>query len=212
VAEKIRFQQGGTSGYRQKSISKGELHRYSVRAFEGQTLILTVSSPNNDVYLDVRGLQDGRQLVWAGSQTRHWVGTLPRTQAYLVTLSTNNPDTDYFLSVEVPANIYFDRGAYSDIIEGYIDVHTHFHPDVLTRVRYLAYAFADQTMTVKLSSPNLDDLSVGVYGQADGKAYIRYQVKNDGGVIELPTTQGYYIDIYAVNGKSAEFTLKLTIK
>jgi hypothetical protein len=49
----LYFRQGGTSTYVQKPIKYGNKHRYSIRAIGEQTMILTVSSPNKDVYLDV---------------------------------------------------------------------------------------------------------------------------------------------------------------
>jgi hypothetical protein len=162
--------------------------------------------------MDVKGVRGGQQLLGSGSQDSYWFGTLPETQEYLITLTTNNPDTYYFLSVEVPANIYFDTGATSDTIEGYIDVDEYFHPNVITRVRYLAYASAGQTMTVELTSPNLDDLSLGITGQDDGEVYVDYQVKNSGGEVNLPITQGHYLDVYSTSGESIPFTLKVTIK
>jgi hypothetical protein len=175
-------------------------------------MILTATSPKNDVYLAVEGVMDERVLLSASSQVTHWSGTLPHNQEYLITLTTDNPDTYYFLSMEVPANIYFDTGAYSDTIEGFIDVDENFHPGVMTRVRYLAGAFEGQTMWVDLTSDNLDDLSIGVVGEDDGQVYINYKVKNDGGEVDLPTTQGYYIDVYGVTGESTDFTLKVRIE
>ncbi len=210
--DEVDFRQGGTSAYFQNTIGTGELHSYTLWAKEGQTLILNVSSPNNDVYLDVIGRQDGQQLLWSGYQASYWSGRLSKSQDYLITLTTFNPDTYYFLSVEIPANIYFDPGAYSDKLEGYIDVDQVFHPEVLTRVRYLAFASAGQKMTVKLSSPNLNALSLGIVGQADGKVYLNYEVKNSEGEVKLPSTQGYYIDVYSVNGKSTDFTIKVSIR
>ena len=208
----VNFREGGTSSFHQLEITNKDQHHYTIWAMEGQTLILNASSPNNDVILAVRGLQDGQHLLWPGDQVRYWTGRLPSTQNYLVTLSTTNPDTYYFLGIEVPANIFFDPGAYSDKIEGYINVDQVFHPDVLTRVRYLALALAEQKMTVKLSSPNLDALSLGIVGQADGKVYLNYEVKSREGEVVLPTTQGYYIDVYSVSGESTSYTLKVTIR
>jgi hypothetical protein len=82
----------------------------------------------------------------------------------------------------------------------------------MTRVRYLAYASAGQTMEVTLRSPHLDDLAFGIIGQKDGQAYIRYQIKNNGGQVHLPVTQGYYLDVYSVTGLSTAFTLDITIR
>jgi hypothetical protein len=87
-----------------------------------------------------------------------------------------------------------------------------FHPDVMTRVRYMAYAFSGQTMTVELSSPNLNDLSMGISGKKTGEVYVHHQVLNSGGEFVLPATQHYYLDIYSISGTSTSFTLKLTIK
>lgn len=209
---KVKFRPGGTSAYYQYAINAGDEHIYTIRTLAGQTMILTAASPNNDVYLEVKGLEDGVQLLWPGSQVSSWLGTLPKAQTYQITLTTSNPDTYYFLTIEVPANIFFETGAYSATIEGSIEVDTRFHPDVITRVRYLARASAGQTMTVKLTSSNLDDLSVGISGKQDGQVYLRYQVKNSGGELVLPATQGYYLDVYSLSGKSTPFTLKLTIK
>jgi hypothetical protein len=210
--EKIRFRSGGTSAYTTKSIEAGDLHRYRVRAIQGQTMILTASSPDNDVYLDVKGYQGGQILLTSESQASYWLGTLPSNQEYLISLTTDNPDTYYFLTIEIPANIYFDKGAYSDTIDGYINVDETFHPDVMTRVRYMAYAFSGQTMTVELSSPNLNDLSMGISGKKTGEVYVHHQVLNSGGEFVLPATQHYYLDIYSISGTSTSFTLKLTIK
>ena len=212
MSSRLHFRQGGTAINLQVPIHAGVQHAYTVWAKKGQTMIISVSSPNQDVNLDLRGMQGGQQLVWPASQTTYWWDTLPASQDYAITITTQNPDTYYFLSLEVPANIYFETGAISATIDGYVDVDTAFHPNVLTRVRYLAYASAGQTMTIKLKSPNLDDLSLGVVGQMDGQAYIGYQVKNNGGEIILPTSQGYYLDIYGINGQSTEFTLELTIQ
>lgn len=211
-AGKIRFDAGQTSAYVQKRIRSGEQHLYRVRALQGQTLVLSASSPEADVYLAVKGLTDGQVLLSAASQATDWSGRLPADQEYQVSLTTSNPNTYYFLAIEVPANIYFDAGAYADTVDGYVLVDENFHPEVLTRVRYRARAFAGQTMTVELNSPHLQDLSVGVVGETDGEVYLRYEVKNSGGSFVLLADQAYFIDVYAVNGVSTSFTLKLTIR
>jgi hypothetical protein len=130
----------------------------------------------------------------------------------LISLTTQNPDTYYFLSVEIPANINFQPETYSAIVDGFIDVDEYFHPDAMTRVRYLAYAFAGQAMEVELKSPNLDNLSLGVVGQKDGQVYIQYSIKNKGGNVYLPVSQGYYIDVYSPSGNSTTFSLDVKIE
>ena len=212
LVNEIHFKRGGTSAYIQKSISAGNPQTYLLRALAGQTLILGVSSSDNDVFLDLLGLESNVRLVRAADKISHWVGELPLDQPYQVTLRTDNPDTTYFLHIEIPAVIQFEPGAYSARVDGYVAVHTDKYPDLMTRVRYLAHAFAGQTMTVTLKSPNLDHLAIGIIGQKDGQAYIRYQIKNNGGEVHLPATQGYYLDVYSISGRSTAYRLEITIR
>jgi hypothetical protein len=209
---KIRFPSGGTSAFYQKSIKPGEQHLYNIRALKDQTLIVIANSPDSDVYLGVRGLDGGEQLLWASDKVTSWFGTLPQNQVYQISLTTNNLDTFYFLLVEVPGTIRFKTGAYSDSVNGYIEVDSDFYPAVITRVRYQAFAFAGQTMTVKLTSPNLDDLALGIEGQQDGQVYLDFDEKNTAVELVLPATQAYYLDVYAINGISTTFTLEIFIK
>ena len=212
LVDKIRFSSGATSAYFQKSITSGEQHLYTIRALKDQTMIVTASSPGNDVYVDIEGLTGGEHLLRSSEKVTSWSGKLPQNQVYQISLTTDNPDTYYFLLVEVPAVIRFKIGAYSDSVNGYIQGNTAFYPGVITRVRYQAYALEGQTMTVKLVSSNLDDLSLGIVGQRDGKEYLNYEVKNTVGELVLPVSQNYYLDVYAINGTSTSFNLEITIK
>jgi hypothetical protein len=212
ATHEINFTPGGTSIYLEKKIKPGEPHVYSIHAQADQTLIVTANSPGNDVFLNLKGLQDGVQLLRSAEQASYWFGKLTETQDYQITLATDNPDTYYFLSVEIPVDIYFAPGASSEIIEGFIDVDQDYHPAGMTRVRYLVGASAGQTMAYKLTSPNLDALSLGILGQQDGQVYSRYEVKNSSGALLVPVTQRYYMDVYSVDGVSTAFELEVTIK
>lgn len=175
-------------------------------------MILSIASSDNDVYFaGIYGLQGGQQMLSNSSHVRYWSGTLPQTQDYRINLTTDNPDTVYFLGVEIPANIRFKPGTYSTSLKGHIEV---FDEDpsagIDNHVTYLARASAGQILDVRLYSPNLDALSLGVYGQEDGQPYLRYQVKNSGYHGELPVTQGYYLKVFS-NGPSVDYTLEIAI-
>jgi hypothetical protein len=211
VINEIHFKPGGTFTYVQKPIGAGEQHTYKIRAMANQTMIVSVSSDQNDVFLGLTGIQGGQQLLSTSDHTPYWTGTLPQTQDYIISLTTNNPETEYFMTVEIPANIRFKPGTYSTVVDGHIEI-LDTYPSVMidNHVTYLIYASAGQTLDVQLSSPNLDALSMGVYGQTDGQPYLRYQVKNSGYHGVLPLTQGYYLKVFS-NGASTDFTLKITI-
>lgn len=211
-SEQIYFKNGGTSAYDHQIISAGQNPAYIVSVAEGQTMIVGVSSSNNDVYLDIQGLQYGQQLLSHSEAKSDWSGILPDTQTYLITLSTTNPSTGYFFGIEIPANVQFESGKNSITIDGYIDVHEALYPDLISRVSYLVYASASQTMMVNITSPHLDSLSLGIYGQADGQPYKRYEVKGTSGSLELPETQGYYIKVFSTGGVSTNFTMEITIQ
>ena len=207
----IKFKPGGTVTYVQKAIKVQEQHTYSINALAGQTMILGVSSENNDVYIGVKNVQSGQQLVSNSSQLTSWTSMLPQTGTYLITITTTNPDTYYFLKVEIPATVRFEAGSYSTTVNGHIEI----FEDTPTmsadnHVTYLVRASAGQTIDVKLYSPNIDALSLGVYGQDDGQPYQRYEVKNEGYHGVLPVTQGYYLKVFSFK-KSTDFTLEITI-
>jgi hypothetical protein len=211
IINEIHFKPGGTFTCVQKSIRAGEQHTYQIQALANQTMIVSVSSDHNDVFVGIKGVQGGQQLLPSNAHKSYWSGTLPQTQDYALTLTTTNPDTQYFLKVEIPANIHFEPGTYSTVVDGRIEI-LDTHPSALidNHVTYLIYASAGQTLDVQLSSPHLDALSMGVYGQTDGQPYLRYQVKNSGYHGVLPLTQGYYLKVFS-NGASTDFTLTITI-
>jgi hypothetical protein len=207
----IHFKPGGTSASVQKTMRAGEQHSYKIQGMANQTMIVGVSSDQNDVFLGIKGVQGGQQLLPTSAHTSYWTGTLPQTQDYIITLTTNNPNTKYFMDVVIPAIIHFEPGTYSTVVDGHIEILDPIVQDSVGNfVTYLLYASAGQTLDVELSSPHLDALSFGVYGQTDGQPYRRWQVKNYGYYGVLPLTQGYYLKVFS-NGATTDFTLKITI-
>ena len=218
----VNLNPGGTSAFDRFQISSGQIRSYMVKAEAGQTLIAGVSSENNNVYLNIQGIEYGQQLLSVDAQQMDWSGVLPDTQGYMITLSTvdsgstgpGNPGaaSTCFFSVEIPADIIFKPGEDSTRIDGYLGVHADYYPDQMTRVRYLAHGSAGQTMTINIDSPDIDSLSLGIYGQTDGQPYKRFEVRGASGSLELPLTQGYYIDVVSTGGVSTAYTLDVAIR
>ncbi|MBI9045570.1 MAG: hypothetical protein JEZ06_13860 [Anaerolineaceae bacterium] len=210
--EEIFFYQGGTSSFRQNKIRIGEEHRYSLWANDGQTLILTLSSASQDVNLLVPILSDIEDLGQENLLTRSWVEKISKTGA--INFSVISPDTEneYFLTIEIPVDIEFQSGTGEKTIDGNIAVDEDFHPDVMTRVRYLLKANAGQTLTINLESPRQKYMTVGVTGQEDGQQYLAYHMENNGGELDILVSQGYYIDIYSTEGISTEYILQIGLE
>jgi hypothetical protein len=207
----IQFKPGGTIAYIKAKIEAGEEHTYTFRARAGQTIFLAVSSGDKDVHLELIGLEDGQILQSRSKESAGITASLPSTQEYQVTLYASQTDAIYFFSLEIPAVIDIVPGE-NITLDGYIEVFDQFHPNVPTRVRYLIFGKQDQILKVKLDSPQIDSLNLGLIGQTDGQAYMRYHVKGVRGELKLPITQGYYLDVYSLGGESTEYTLTVELK
>ncbi len=208
----IQFKQGGTSACMQKQISAGLEHSYTVNAAAGQTMLVSVASSLNDVFLKIEGTQYGEQLLSSDAEQSSWSGDLPAEQEYRIMLTTSSPATDYFLCVEIPANILIEPGKDNLKIDGYVDIFSEWYPNVMTRVRYLLPASPEKTVTaIRLTSPDISNLSLGISGQTDGQPYKRYEISGIEYIAELPLTQGYYLDVYSL-GSSTGFTLEIEFR
>jgi len=100
-AVRIRFVAGGTSASVPGNIGPGQVRRYVLAADEGQTMTVSVASPNNDVVLAVWGA-DGTVLLSDHAGATEWQGQLPATQDYFVGLSGAAEPTLFRLTVAIP--------------------------------------------------------------------------------------------------------------
>ena len=209
-AAQIVFFAGGTSEYEDGTLEAGEIKSYFLSANAGQTLLAGVASSGKDVYLQIEGLSTNETLVNFSEERLDWSGSLPFTQTYRISLATSMQADDFFLSIEIPANVAYESGVQQRTIEGFIEVFKDRYPDLPTRVRYLVLAAPEHTLTgIHLASPQIGHLSIGVIGQEDGQPYKRFEVKGNDFTGELPLTQGYYVDVYSLGMISTDYTLTL---
>src|SRR5690606_13467401 len=103
--EPIVFEPDTTSGAYRRAISAGEIQDYIVRAFEGQVMLVDVSSPNDNVFLGVSGVGDGVPVVRGSSNAKHWQGQLPATQDYIIRVAARGEDTQFTLRIVIPVNL-----------------------------------------------------------------------------------------------------------
>ncbi len=208
---KIQFHPGGTISFMKGEIKAGQQITFTLEAGKGQTLIAVASSQDNQVYFEIKGLDDGVTLTSFGDQSSSLTTRLPGTQAYQITL-TSPIDSSYFLSLEVPANLTVSVEAGPVVVEGFLVVMEEFYPDAPTRVRYLIELEAGRSLNVQLNSQAINDLALALIGAGDRQPYLRHVVQatalND---FAVTVSQGYYLDVYSITGKSADFTLEIEV-
>jgi putative hemolysin len=100
-AVRIRFAAGGVSATVPGNLTAGQVRQYVLAASEGQTMTVSVASPNNDVVLAVWGA-DGTVLLSDHAGATEWQGQLPATQDYYIGLSGATEPTLFRLTVAIP--------------------------------------------------------------------------------------------------------------
>jgi len=208
----VKFLSGGTIAYSSARIQAGALKPFVIEAGGGQTLIASVSSEENQITFEIEDLEQGEVLVPFSDGATSVQLRLPWSGEYQITL-TSPEDLDYFLSIEVPANIVVSPGMGASVVYGTINVHQRFHPDVFTRVRYLMQLQEGSELNVSLNSQSVNGLVLALIGAEDGQPYLRHEVQTasiDGFVV--PDSQGYYLDVYSINGESGAFSLAIAVE
>jgi len=212
ATSEVKFRTGGTIAYFQNAIKAGEQQTFTVEAGEGQTLIASVSSGGNQVILEIKDLVQGEVLVPLSDEAKSVQLRLPWTGEYQITL-TSPEDLDYFFSIEVPANVVVSPGMGASVVNGTINVHTEFHPDVFTRVRYLMQLQEESVLNVSLGYQASDGLVLALTGAENGQPYLRHEVQSL--VIDnfiVPVSQSYYLDVYSIAGVSAAFSITVSVR
>jgi len=101
IPVRIEFDPGSTSAVIEGSIQAGHIDEYVLQAMAGQTMTVTITSPHNDVLLEIYGLDDGIPLVRSVSGATSWRGELRATQDYDIKAVSVGEDTNYTLEVIV---------------------------------------------------------------------------------------------------------------
>jgi hypothetical protein len=84
IPERVEFATGAISATRQGSLEPWQTHDYLLRALQGQTMTVTIQSPDDQVLLEIYGIDDGQPLARVPMGLTTWTGELPNTQDYAV--------------------------------------------------------------------------------------------------------------------------------
>jgi hypothetical protein len=199
---RISFARGATSAVVEGEIRRDSTIDYVVRAGGGQTMLVSIFSPGEIVYLGIVGLSDGVPLMRTSVAGTTFTGELPATQDYRISLFSPHQKSSYALQVIIPARIQFAAGAVSASVPGYLrGGETNF---------YLAHARRGQQMSVSIDSPG-DDNFLTIYGMQDGSPLLRSIMAQTSWSGDLPATQDYMIQAVST-GVNANYSLQITIQ
>ena len=212
---RIQFAPGAISAQVQGTVAAGRSDRYVLSAVAGQemTVNLSDSSPGVNAILIIWGA-DGTVLISDHADATTWVGELPSTQDYYISVrSIAQAPVDYRLEVIIPpaapqpepepARIQFAPGAISAQVQGTVAAGRS--------GRYVLSAMAGQEMTLNLSdsSPGVNAILI-IWG-ADGTVLISDHADATTWVGELPSTQDYYINVRSVAQAPVDYTLEVIV-
>ncbi len=196
IPARIRFATGNTAAIVQGQLGANSQHEYLLAASAGQTLEVTLS-PATDLTLAIKGA-DGSTLQSASSNSI-FRGVLPKTQDYILILSSGSSAVDYSLNVAIPVRIQFAAGGTSATLSGTV-------PANLSQF-YILRALKGQTLNVT-ATPQ-DKLQMSIYG-VDGSVLKSGMGQGASFSGVLPSTQDYILVLKSANQAQA-FTLNVSI-
>ena len=95
---RIRFARGRTTKVIKDAVVRGTLDRYLLRASRGQTLIVHITSIENNAVFDI-GAPGGRHTI--AQEATDWTGELPRSGDYVIVVGGTRGNATYTLEVTV---------------------------------------------------------------------------------------------------------------
>jgi hypothetical protein len=183
---------------------------YALRAFTGQTMRVTLNSPNHNTYLTIVGA-NGAPLKYYDDWRTVWEGVLPSTQDYYLLPVSVGADARLTMTVWIsplgqaaPTRIRFAPGTESGTVSGQLAPGSP--------VRYVLWAARGQRMEIRiwpppcLPSPVID---VTVTGPG-GYAWTRLGL--DSAIDPLPVSGDYVITLALQSGSQCTgYAMEVTI-
>jgi hypothetical protein len=201
IPVRIRFAVGATSKTLTAHLNAHQGLDYIAWAAKEQILEVnaTPSSAGASLQLVIFGV-DGTMLRSGMGEGSSFVGELPLSGDYIISVRAGETATDFTLQVIIPQRIRFASGAYSGSVNTYL-------PAGLTQY-YSLDAGKDQTMEVAISPKG--GLKLAIEG-IDGTVL---KSASSGGASfsgTLPSTQDYFLTV-TNTGNSISYWMTVTIK
>jgi hypothetical protein len=216
VFARIQFARGATSATVsspvQHCVPQGAdvVGGYALRALAGQTMRVTISSPNHNTYLTIVGANGVPLKVYDDWKTA-WEGVLPSTQDYYLLPVSVGSDPRFTMTVWIsplgqaaPARIRFAPGAESATVWGNLASGVN--------ARYVLWAARGQRLEIRIwpaPSVPLPAIDVSVTGPG-GSRWGRLPL--DAAIDPLPASGDYVITLALPPGSpGTNYTLEITI-
>lgn len=97
---RVRFARGRTSTVIKDAVVRGTRDRYILGARAGQTLIVHISSVEDNAVFDIYG-PGGKRILDGAQETTDWTGELPRTGDYVIEVGGTRGNATYTLEVTI---------------------------------------------------------------------------------------------------------------
>jgi hypothetical protein len=96
IPVRITFQSGAISASTTGVVGADEVASYLLKALKGQTMTVTITSPNDDIFINIYGLQDGKTYIRSSKELMTASFDLPSTQDYVVQAVSTGDKTENF--------------------------------------------------------------------------------------------------------------------
>lgn len=214
VYARVQFAAGATSASLSSPIQRctpaepEEVGGYVLRALAGQTMRVTLDSPNDNTNVTIMGA-DGVALKFYDDWNANWEGVLPATQDYYLLPIAVGPDPRFNLTVWIsalgqpapPTRIRFAPGATSGSVSG------HLAPGAAAR--YVLWAARGQRMQLDIAPASSAAIDVTVTGP-DGRVWRGLPLHS--AIDPLPLSGSYYIALTLRPGSGGvNYRMQVTI-
>lgn len=186
---------------------------YRVHLLVGQQLAVNVASPSGRATFTISGVMDGQPQQVLAEMTHDWMGAVPATQDYLITVNasiatafqlrtTLDAQAVAVAPQPAPVRLVFPADTDTTTITEQIAAPA--------RQRYLVRAVAGQTLYIAITSPD-DAVNFALQGVTDGLPLKRLENQERSWSGALPLTQDYLITV-ATSGAAVEYIVDLVIQ
>lgn len=197
---RISFSPGTTSAVVEGHLAANHSVQYMLRAFAGQLMEVDLSAPEG-ARLSVTTVW-GWPLVPITGGPSGFMGYLPASGDYIVTVTSSSQPISYSLNISIPQRISFERGTTSATLEGHLGAYQGHD--------YILRAQAGQLMEISVSPDKPDSsLKLIIYG-VDGTVLMSGM--GDGSFFrgELPFSEDYIVTVRA-GERPVAFNLSVVI-